>query len=125
MPLRKNCQMNDTAEKKPQTMIEMVARSLCSLHYEKRFDAEAGAKIVVINVEGNWHLFSKEAIRAIAAMRNPTGSMVDAALEERSRLGLLSSQSAPMAEFKAMINAALKEEKNDRNNNAPTSVGEN
>lgn len=81
------------------TMIEKVARSLCSLHYEKRFDAKATDKIVVINVDGNWHLFRKEAIRAIEAMRSPTEAMVI-----NIRPSLL-----PIDVWHAMIDAALKE----------------
>lgn len=59
-------------------MVERVARALCTQHYEKRFAPIKGnphAPHIMMNVEGNWHLFVDPARVAIEAMKEPTGHM--------------------------------------------------
>ncbi len=61
-------------------MVERVARTLCLRHYRDRFPQMADESIQR-NVDGNWHLFTKEARTAIEAMREPTSKMVERGLD--------------------------------------------
>jgi nucleoside diphosphate kinase len=50
-------------------MIERVSRALAAKHYAKRFDRPLDDDHVLMNVNGNWQIFSVDAQTAIEAMR--------------------------------------------------------
>lgn len=55
--------------------------------------------------DAGWKRMAKAVLDELSA--GPTQDMIDAALCERKRLGLLESQGRPAAEFKAMISQAI------------------
>lgn len=96
------------------TMVERVARALCTQHYEKRFAPIKGnphAPHIMMNVEGNWHLFVDPARAAIEAMKEPTERMLDAHWEQTGESILMRPRVHLRAQrmFEAMIQAALEE----------------
>lgn len=92
------------------TMVERVARALCTQHYEKRFAPIKGnphAPHIMMNVEGNWHLFVDPARAAIEAMKEPEGKMVDEG--EGCLVGTDAPRFVAGSIYRAMIQAALEE----------------
>lgn len=96
------------------TMVERVARALCTQHYEKRFAPIKGnphAPHIMMNVEGNWHVFLESARAAIEAMKEPENRMFKAMFEAMID-GPYDGTQAPWlgAGWQAAVEAALEEE---------------
>lgn len=87
-------------------MVERVARALIETHARSKLMPEQAIQSIV---EREWRHHVPWARATIAAMREPTGGMVNTAHVMLDREGYLGSEDIENA-YRAMIDAALAEE---------------